>query len=216
MAGGTPWYDTQLAAAVLAVVAALGGAWLGAWRTSRTATETAQANRAQADRVALMDRLHADITASLASLTAQMRHADQLQPERPDMRWRLHEARRHPDAVDARAARGLAEEADHHLQRARQLADEAVYQVQYAALFLSEALKSEAEAVAHEMALPGGQGMLVSLNKDEEVLSRHDAVWFLDRAHDLDANAASFQRATKKGLREARELLRRQMMAGSL
>ena len=48
MAGGTPWYDTQLAAAVLAVVAALGGAWLGAWRTSRTATETAQANRAQA------------------------------------------------------------------------------------------------------------------------------------------------------------------------
>jgi hypothetical protein len=54
-----PWYDSQVAAAVVATIAALGGAWLGSWLSARGAAKQAR-----------LDRLHQNRTDALRRVTA--------------------------------------------------------------------------------------------------------------------------------------------------
>lgn len=62
----TPWYDSQVAAAIVATVAALGGAGLGAWWNGKTTEKTASADRAHFASEAARDR---EFTAGQARAT---------------------------------------------------------------------------------------------------------------------------------------------------
>lgn len=81
----TPLYDSAVAAAAVATIAALGGAVVGAWLTSRSAEKTAKQNREHASSEARLEREHAAEQARLERQHgSELAQADRLASRRQE------------------------------------------------------------------------------------------------------------------------------------